>query len=247
MDDNYKNYNLDKDEEALILEQIKYLHGEFVSIQQVFVSVISIALAVYALIIYYALNSPKEKEEIFLFLPFLFSLSVYNILKYTIRVLGIDAYICHLEMLINTTHKKSLFLWQNYLACANRYSFIGTFPQLPCYIAMGIFLVYRFYLATKTITYPSAIIHTLIILLIIQAIFLAILGLNCVAQYWDVLEICKTMPPTLLSEQDIQKLKKIKPRQLYYIKLLSRLISKCIHHKKRKRKPRKAKNNNNHK
>lgn len=81
MDGNYKCYNLDTEEETLILEQIKYLHGEFVSIQQSFVGITSVALVGYAIVIYYALIS--EKEEFFLFLPFLFSLSVYNILKYT--------------------------------------------------------------------------------------------------------------------------------------------------------------------
>ena len=57
MDNYYKFYNLNKKEETLILEQIKYLHEEFVSIQQIFVGIISVALAVYAVVIYYALSS----------------------------------------------------------------------------------------------------------------------------------------------------------------------------------------------
>lgn len=238
MDENYENYNLTESEETLIFEQIKYLHGEFVSIQQVFVSVISVAIAVYAVIVYYALNSAKD--EFFLFLPFLFSLSVYNILKYTIRVLGLDAYISHLEKLINVNHKKSLLLWQSYLSGANGYVTFGILPQLPCYVAMGIFLFNRFCLATSSTTYPPHIIFLLKILLLIQVAGLILMAINCTTQYWVVLKICKTMPPALLSKKDVQKIARIKPRQLYYTKLLSCLISKCVQ-QKRKEFPKKDK------
>lgn len=231
MDDNYENYNLSESEESLILEQIKYLHGEFVSIQQVFVGIISVALAVYAVVIYYAINS--DKEEIFLILPFLFSLSIYNILKYTIKVLGLDAYIRHLEKLMNITHKKPLFLWQTYLVYANGYSAFGTFPQLPCFLAMGVYLGYRFHLAVSATTYPYYLIILLRILLWIQIVFLALMGIICPAQYWAVLDICETMPPILLSKVDIQEYIKMKPRQLYYVKRISRFFSKSIRRKKR--------------
>lgn len=230
MDDNYKYYNLDAREEELILEQIKYLHGEYISIQQYFVGIISVALAVYAIVIYYALDS--DTDEIFLFLPFLFSLSIYNILKYTIRVLGLDAYISHLEKLINITHKKSLFLWQSYLVYTNGYSAFGTFPQLPCFFAIGIFLAYQFCCAISSSTYSSSYILLLIILIIVQVVFLALMGVNCIVQYWAVLDICKTMPPTLMTEEDIQKLTKIKPQQLYYAKLFSQFISKRLHRRR---------------
>ena len=229
MDNYYKFYNLNKKEETLILEQIKYLHEEFVSIQQIFVGIISVALAVYAVVIYYALSS--EKNEIFLLLPFLFSLSIYNLLKYTVRVLGIDAYISHLEKLINTTHQKSLFLWQSYLAYANKYTPFGVLPQLPCFFVMGIFLIYRFYLAILSTTYPFYLILSFIILLLIQIICLVLMGINCLTQYRAVLEICKTIPPNLTSKEDIQKLIKIKPQQLYLHKLFSRFISKYMNQK----------------
>lgn len=227
MNNNYKCYNLQPDEESMVLEQIKYLHGEYISIQQYFVGIISVALTGYAIIIYYALNS--DNKEFFFVLPFLFSLSVYNILKYTIRALGLNAYIRHLEKLINTKHQKSLFLWQSYLVYANGYSVLGAFPQIPCFLAMGIFFGYKFCDAISSTTYPFCLILLLIILLIIQVMFLVLMSVNCITQYWAVLDICQTMPPTLITDEDIHKLTKIKPQQIYYAKMFSLFISKYKH------------------
>lgn len=226
MDNNDRNYYIDEKEEALILEQIKYLREECVSIQQFFVGLISVSLATYAIVIYYALSA--EKDEIFLFLPFLFSLSIYNLLKYTVRVLGLDAYIRHLEKLINNKHQKSLFLWQSYLIYANGYSVFGSFPQLPCLLAICIFLAYQFCRAISSTEYPSYLIIILVILLIIQVAFLALMGVNCLTHYWAVLDICKKVPLTWLNEEDIEKRKTIKPQKLYFFKLLCAFYSKYI-------------------
>ena len=94
------------EEEQLLIEQIKYLQNELVSIQQAFLGCISIPLGIYVLAIYYAFSSAAYSDIIFSILPFFFSLSFFNIIKYTIKMLGIDAYLCHLEKLINQNHKK---------------------------------------------------------------------------------------------------------------------------------------------
>lgn len=45
---------LDEREETMLIEQIKYLQNELVSIQQAFLSAISIPVGIYVLAIYYA-------------------------------------------------------------------------------------------------------------------------------------------------------------------------------------------------
>lgn len=79
--------DLTSEEEQLILEQMKYIQSEVISIQQGFLGVISIPMGIYAVIIYYTLTVEDSdiRGLLFLVLPFFFSLSFYNILKYTIR------------------------------------------------------------------------------------------------------------------------------------------------------------------
>ena len=45
-------FQLNEGEEKIVLEQIKYLHEEYVSIQQVFINFISVSVGVYAVILY---------------------------------------------------------------------------------------------------------------------------------------------------------------------------------------------------
>lgn len=87
----------DEREEALVVEQIKYLQSELCSIQSSFLAIISVSLGAYGLIIYYALS--QDVAWLFILLPFLFSLSFYNILKYTAKMMGLDAYVSYLESL----------------------------------------------------------------------------------------------------------------------------------------------------
>ena len=235
MNTNCKEKALTDQEEQYIIEQIKYLHGEFVSIQQSFLGIISVSLAVYAVIIYYALTAGKD--EIFLILPFLFSLSVYNILKYTIRTMGIDAYVCHLEKLINTAHKKSLFLWQSYMAGANSYAFIGAIPQFPCFAVLGIFLIYRFTLAIGGSTYPSFIVNVIKALLVIQFVFLAIMILHCATQFSAVSVLCSKISPNIEHLADIKSLSLslgFNPRCPYVFWRNKSAIDKGHIHQKRK-------------
>lgn len=138
---------LTSEEENLLLEQIKFLHSELCSIQSSFLGVISIPVAVYGLLIYYALHSDTSDHPfnlLFILMPFLFSLSVFNILKYTIKMMGLDAYIRYLEGQLNSSHGKTLFKWQSYLIYANSYSVVGGIIQIPSFFALAIFLGYEF-------------------------------------------------------------------------------------------------------
>lgn len=131
---------LTPEEETLLLEQIKYLHSELCSIQSSFLGVISVPVAVYGLLIYYVLRMEEQAQvNMFALMPFLFSLSLFNILKYTIKMMGLDAYIRYLEQQLNEFHKKSLFKWQSYLIYANSYSVVGGVVQIPTFLAMALF------------------------------------------------------------------------------------------------------------
>lgn len=204
MNNNCEEKVLTDQEEQYIIEQIKYLHEEFVSIQQAFLGIISASLAAYAVAIYYALIA--EKDEIFLILPFLFSLSIYNILKYTTRMLGIDAYVCHLEKLLNNSHTKPLFLWQSYMAGANRYLVIGAVPQLPCCAVLSIFLIYRFCLAICGNEYPILMKIAIIILLGLQIVFIVITIMHCATQFFAVSDLCEKMSSDIGFLTDIEQI-----------------------------------------
>lgn len=189
-----KRMKLTDREEELLIEQMKYIQSEVVSIQQGFLGVISIPLGIYALILYYTLTVKDGdiKGILFLLLPFLFSLSFYNILKYTIKILGLEAYQRHLEKMLNENHNKPLFLWQNLLVYANGYSLLGFLGQTPCCLVIFIFLVYEFFaVGIKTKVLPEVFIIFLIILFIIQLLFLLIMLLHCARQYFVVLQICE--------------------------------------------------------
>ena len=82
------------EEEALLMEQIKYLQSELCSIQSSFLGIISVPVAVYGLLLYYALQQEGEASNLlFVLMPFLFSLSLFNILKYTIKMMGLAIFL----------------------------------------------------------------------------------------------------------------------------------------------------------
>lgn len=187
--------SLSPEEESLAIEQIKYLQSELCSIQSSFLGVISIPLGVYGLIIYYAFHLEKEYSCIlFVLIPFLFSLSLYNILKYTIRMMGLDAYISYLENLINYTHKKTLFRWQSYLIYANGFSVIGTFAQIPCFFALVVFFGYKFAESIQLVDLPNYCKIILVFLLIFQVIGLLYMLFLCASQYGAIRYWCKNIP-----------------------------------------------------
>lgn len=201
-DENKINYT----KENLLLEQIKYLQAELVSIQQAFLSVISIPLGIYGVMIYYAISLEESGRVLFVLLPFLFSLSFYNVLKYTIKMLGMDAYIRHLESLINEIRKEPLFLWQSKLIYSNGYSVLGCAAQLPCFVAILIFLGIKFIEVIQDQTfnlfpYWKPILISLLILQVLCFILMAFAGLM---QYGNVLNYCQCITYENLS--DLSKL-----------------------------------------
>lgn len=185
---------LTEKEEKLILEQLKYLQNEIISIQQGFISFVSIPLGVYALIVYYILNiaDNQVKEILFLLLPFFFCLSFYNILKYTIKILGLESYQRHLENMINRNHEKPLFLWQSFFVYANGYSFIGSIGQFPCIFVIFIYFTYNFFeVAISTDSIPKNILNFLIIFYLLQIVFLVLMLFHCLRQYSWIENDCK--------------------------------------------------------
>lgn len=182
--------SLTKDEETLVLEQIKYLQSELISIQQAFLGIISVSVGVYALVLYYAFTATGSGKKIFIILPFLFSLSLYNIIKYTIKMLGIDAYVRHLESLINTAHNKPLFSWQSYFIYANGYSVIGIIPQIPCYILIAATLLYKYVQTIVELRLGLPLASFISILLVIQSFFLILMLYHAATQYHFVKIVC---------------------------------------------------------
>lgn len=183
------------EEETLIMEQIKCLHNELCSIQSSFLGIISVPVAVYGLLIYYALQldsklTPAQPANtLFVVMPFLFLLSVFNILKYTIKMLGIGAYVRHLEGQLNASHEKNLFIWRSHLINANSYAIVGGGVQLPCFFALAIFLGYEFFKNINQCNLFPYCKFVFIGLLIIQIIGILYMLLICLTQsrtvkYW---------------------------------------------------------------
>lgn len=177
----------------LMLEQIKYLHNELCSIQSSFLTLISISLGAYGLVIFYALNygfqNPKSVNYLFIVLPFLFFLSFYNIIKYTIKMLGIGAYIKYLEKKINEGKREAIFMWGSYLIQSNSFGLIGGIAQIPCYAAVVVFLFYMFFENILKKGVPLWCSYTLTTLLIVQAIVLLFMLIKCLyhgfsVEYW---------------------------------------------------------------
>lgn len=173
-----------------ILEEIKSLRSELVSIQSSFLSMISIALGAYGLIIYYAfqLNNSSNPNYLFIVLPFLFLISFNNIIKYTIKMLGMGGYIRFLEGLLNCYYKKPLFQWHSYLIFANGYGAVGGLAQLPCFLALSILVGVKFYENIQMIAKAKC----LIIMLLGASILGVIASLAvCVTQSSTVEYWCK--------------------------------------------------------
>ena len=172
-----------------VISQIQYLHNEAMGVQSAFLGSIALPVGVFALIIYYALQSDKP-ATIFIILPFLFSLSIFNLLKYTIKILGIDAYIRQLELLLNESYQKPLFLWQNTLVYANGYSLLGGLAQLPAFLAVFLFLMFQFFRYLPECDWFPYAPEIFTALLIVQGISLLLLLAGCATQYHAVEASC---------------------------------------------------------
>ncbi len=134
----------------LITEQIHDLRSEYISIQSHFLTVTSIAFIGFGVVLYYAFlldSDPKKPADyinyVFIVLPFLFGISFLNILKYTVRMMGIGSYVSHLEKLLNAKTKKNLFLWHKKLVGINGYTVVGL-AQIPCYLALFVVIGMKF-------------------------------------------------------------------------------------------------------
>ncbi len=133
---------IDDSEIPLITEQIHDLRSEYISIQSNFLTVTSIAFVGFGVVLYYAFLLDNNKDNpadfinfVFIALPFLFGISFLNILKYTVRMMGIGAYVSHLEKLLNAKTQKNLFLWHKKMVGINGYTIVGL-AQIPCYGAL---------------------------------------------------------------------------------------------------------------
>lgn len=145
-----------KDKEYLVnlyLEQIKYLREENISIQNNFLVGKTIPLTALGLIIYYIESSDKNLNFIYLILPFLFFGVPYNVIKYTIRMMGINGYTKYLEEQINSLIGKKVFRWNSQLincGCFGGFAFITTLAQLPINFIVVAFLIIKFFDVQKT-------------------------------------------------------------------------------------------------
>lgn len=183
---------LTSDERKDVINQIQYLHSEAMGMQSAFLGSISLPVGVFALILYYALSmDAPQQATLFVILPFLFSLSIFNLLKYSIKLLGLDAYIRHLERRLNESYQKPLFLWQSHLVYVNEYSLIGGLVQMPSFFAISIFLIYKFFHHLPDCNlFPHAQ-RLFTVLLYAQGISLFIALVVCLSQYHAVLLACQ--------------------------------------------------------
>lgn len=177
---------------TLLLEQIKYIHNEIISIQNSFLAMIYIPLAFLGVMIYYAYTN----NVIFLILPFLFFWCLYNLMKYSMKIYGLDAYTRYLEESINSICGEPCFLWQSHLINCNGYHIWGILGQLPCFLAVGIFLIHKF-LCTFFATPFSTIGWILLYLLAAEVILLLIMLFFTARHYYAVLKKIKKIKTEL--------------------------------------------------
>lgn len=139
----------------LYLEQIKYLAQENMSIQNNFLAGVNLPLAALGLLIYYIETSNKiSAQNIYIILPFLYFFIPYNLIKFSTRMLSIDAYLTYLENQINTLMGKDVFLWNKELIdCSLLPCGFGkgtTIVQLPIHLVSIFYLVIKFINAINT-------------------------------------------------------------------------------------------------
>lgn len=183
-----------KQNKEYILEQIKYLSAERSSIQSSFLSIISVSLAVYGLILYHAIHFDLELSGkvnyVYIIMPYLFAISFYNITKYTIKMLGLDAYLRFLERKLNKIEQSPVFMWQSYLIQSNGFGLVGGIAQIPCFIAVSIFLGIKFVENLKISSLPYWAEHALVVLLFIELIVLTIMLAMCITEGKVVYDWC---------------------------------------------------------
>ncbi len=175
-------------------EQIKMYHTELTSIQSSFLSMISVSFIGYGAVFYYCLIVNKSVTNLFfIVLPFLFSLSLFNIIKYTTKMLGLGAYIRYLEGELNAQSGKAVYKWYTYLVGANGFGFFGGLGQVPCILALGAFVVKKFIDAVYEPSIDPVARFFLIGALVLQLLMLAVMCIQCVVQHFAVESLSKSV------------------------------------------------------
>lgn len=139
----------------LYLEQIKYVSAENSSIQEKFLASVDVPLVALGLFIFYIETSAAtEAKQIYLLLPFLCFSILFNLIKYTIRILINNGYLKHLEKQINLLMNDKMFLLNRVLKDTSTFSWgfavSTTLVQIPIYLAISSFLMREFIEAFRT-------------------------------------------------------------------------------------------------
>lgn len=174
---------------SLITEQIRDLRAEYVSIQSSFLTMTALSFGGYGLILYYACKLDVDSAPVnyvFLAFPFLFGISFINILKYTIKMLGLGAYLAQLEKIINSSERKNIFAWHSKLIYANGYNYVGV-AHIPCNLALYLIIGYKFYQNMEILKSINDTMHTAIFILIIIMFAIILFSLVvCATQYGEI-------------------------------------------------------------
>ena len=174
----------EKIEQKALMEQITMFHRELCSLQTGFMTMISVSVGGYGLILYYMVhdeaNNQGRIDSFYLVLPFLFFLSFFNIIKHTSKMLGLGAYVRHLEGRINQQHGKAVYQWYSYLIHANGYGWLGGLAQMPCFVAIGIFISKDFF--ELVFQKPIVEVWVFLSMYFLQIILLVLMLIQCLLQ-----------------------------------------------------------------
>ena len=182
----------------LYLEQIKYITAENNSIQEKFLAGVDIPLAALGILIYYLESIESGISKLYLLLPFFCLFIFYNLLKYTVRIFINNGYLQHLEAKINNIVGEKVFLMNQGMRDISTFKKLGfavltTGAQVPIYIAISVFLGYRFCEAWSTYEDIRVFSNLLIILLGVELVFLAMMGRDAIKVRKEVVEKAKRL------------------------------------------------------
>lgn len=181
----------------LYLEQIKYITAENNSIQEKFLAGIDIPLVALGIMIYY-IESTDEMEYLYLLLPFFCLFIFYNLIKYTVRIFINNGYLQHLESQINSIIGEKIFLMNQGVRNSSTFKKLGfavltTGAQVPIYIAISIFLGNRFIQSYNVSSETRGLDNLLILMLVLELVFLAMMGRDSIKVRRNVVEEIKRM------------------------------------------------------
>lgn len=204
----------------LYLEQIKYLRHENVSIQDKFIAGSGISLSILGVLVYYI--EYQDLTYFYLFIPFLYFWLPYNVIKYTIRMLGINGYIEYLERKINDLVGEEAFSWNSRLINSGffgGFSFVTTIVQIPLYVACSIFIIKKYLEVQTGEGFFSGYYTTLNILLIVLLLSISLMLVNLLFMRSIVLK-------KLHSGEDTVKARELIPELFKNSSVLQRIKTK---------------------